>query len=158
MNAIFICKSQFSCSVETLFDFHESSSGFETLVTGAKGVKVLQKPGSIQKGEIAIFKITLFPGISVIWEAHHTDYEKNKFFEDTQKKGPFRFFRHRHLFFPKENESILEDRIEFDFPVLALSKYPIQLQLRAQFLERHKLTANFLKGKWTNLHCGLSEQ
>jgi ligand-binding SRPBCC domain-containing protein len=145
MSAIFICKSIFQCNVETLFHFHESPEGFQTLVGADPNVRVIQKPNSLEVDQKAIIEVQILPFVRVKWEALHVGYQKNVFFEDKQIKGPFLKFQHKHLFFKEsENESILEDRIEFDFPILFISKYFIFQKLKSQFQARHELTAKAL--------------
>ena len=52
------------------------------------------------------------------WIARITDFEWNHHFADTQDKGPFRTFQHRHEFSAEEKDgvpgTIVRDRIEYD--------------------------------------------
>lgn len=144
MKTYFFIRSRFACSREKLFGFHEDPIGFEVLVGLDPGVSVLQKPVNILKGAEAVLKVDIFPGISKEWVSRHTDYKKNEVFEDTQIRGPFKKFIHQHLFFEDGENSILEDRIEFEFFLLGISKYFIYMKLKSQFTKRHKATADHL--------------
>jgi len=154
MSIKFVCKSQFACSVEKLFSFHESKEGFDTLVGLEKGVKVLQKPNSLDVGERAILLVELFPFYKVLWIAEHTDYRKNELFQDTQIEGPFKKFVHTHIFLKDGDNSILSDKIELDFYFLLLSKFILLQKLKNQFLNRHRITAEKLNTTYKNLYCG----
>ncbi len=154
MSIKFVCKSQFACTVEKLFSFHESLEGFNTLVGLEKGVKVLQKPNSLQVGERAILVVELLPFYKVLWIAEHTAYRKNELFQDTQIEGPFKKFVHNHIFLKDGDCSILSDEIELDFYFLPISKFIILQKLRKQFLNRHEITAKKLNTTYKNLYCG----
>jgi ligand-binding SRPBCC domain-containing protein len=154
--SVFECKSLFHCSVETLFDFHESPKGFQTLVGQDSSVQVIQAPASIRKGSIAILQVNLFPGIATRWVSEHTVYEKNLKFVDEQRQGPFLYFKHEHRFSSAEhNKSILTDHIEFSFPLLLFSRFFIAGRMNKQFLQRHKSTAEALSIEWKNLGSGI---
>ena len=154
MSIKFVCKSQFACSVEKLFSFHESPEGFDTLVGLEKGVKVLQKPNSLHVGERAILVVELLPFYNVLWIAEHTDYKKNELFQDTQIQGPFKKFVHSHIFLKDGDSSILLDEIELDFYFLPIAKLILLQKLRTQFLNRHEVTAKKLNTTYKNLYCG----
>lgn len=70
----------------------------------------------------------LGPGEEVTWRARHfgvawtmtsriTAYEPAARFVDEQVRGPFRFFRHEHLFAGAPGGTRMTDRIEFAAPV-----------------------------------------
>jgi ligand-binding SRPBCC domain-containing protein len=153
----FICQSEFSVSKETLFSFHASPEGFQTLVGLAKGIEVIDKPSSLRIGETAVMRVPIFPFIKVKWVAKHIAYEKNRLFADTQITGPFIKFEHYHKFQSiDERKSILTDQIEVKFLFWAISKWFVLQMLKKQFLERHKATANFLNCDSKLVFCGYS--
>lgn len=155
MKAIFECKSEFNCSVEKLFSFHEEASGFKTLVGLDKNVRVIQAPNNIQVGSVAILEVEILPLIKKKWIAKHTGYEKNKFFIDEQEEGPFLFFRHQHKFESNQEKSILTDSIEFEFYISYFSRFFVAEKLKSQFKKRHEATAKFLNCNYTLLNIGL---
>lgn len=152
---IFLCRSEFSTTVDRLFQFHESPEGFDSLVGAIPGIKVIKKPNSLLPGEVAILKVSILPGIYVKWIAEHVDYKKNSYFVDIQKKGPFLFFKHYHRFLEgeKPNSSILEDKIEFKVIGEPISHWFVQRILTQQFQARHKKTAESLQVTYQNLIC-----
>lgn len=152
----FVYASKFLCSRQVLFDFHEQPIGFQTLVGAAPGVKVLEPPPSLEVGSMAKMLVPVLPLVwSAVWVAEHTAYKKNEFFEDTQKQGPFRYFRHRHIFLRvTDSECILRDEIELDFFFLVVSKWFILPFLLAQFKARHKATAKALNTIGEKLQAG----
>lgn len=154
---IFKYSSEFLVSKENLFAFHESEIGFNSLVGGDKNIEVLQKPSSLQVGEIAILRVPILPFLKWKWISKHTAYSKNEFFEDTQIQGPFPKFIHRHMFFEgkeNKNSSILSDEIQIDFYFFFLSKWILLPMLKGMFSKRHKITAEALHTKHKLLFCG----
>ncbi|MGV3666970.1 MAG: SRPBCC family protein [Leptospira bouyouniensis] len=150
-------QSQFPIRKEELFRFHEEPIGFSTLMGANKRIQIIQKPNSLAVGEIAIFKIPIFPFISIQWIAKHTKYEKNILFQDNQEKGPFIKFLHTHRFLDVEgnsNESILSDEIEVNFYFWPISKFFIYPMLYFMFKKRHQLTANYFSIKHKLIFSG----
>ncbi|GBF49198.1 hypothetical protein LPTSP4_07080 [Leptospira ryugenii] len=153
----FICKSEFFTSAKNLFAFHESPEGFTSLVAAVGGVDVLQRPISLQIGEVAILRVPVFPGIKLKWIAKHTAYESGKLFEDTQVKGPFLRFVHRHIMRDLPNgHSILEDRIDLQAPFWFVSRFIVLPILKRQFTQRHRITAQALDCPHHLMFCGYS--
>lgn len=155
----FIYRSKFPLSKETLFNFHESPIGFETLVGGAKGIKVIKPPRSLQVGEEVILKVTILPFWKKIWIAKHTTYNKNNFFQDDQIKGPFLKFQHTHHFIDDKQDkgfSILSDEVQINYylwPISRIFLFPI---LFLMFRKRHKLTAKYFGVKESLILCRYS--
>ncbi|MBL0955288.1 MAG: hypothetical protein IBJ01_11020 [Leptospira sp.] len=153
----FIFQSKFQVPIERLFQFHEDPIGFETLMKTNRGIRVIQKPGSIKVGETAILKVPIFPFIYTEWIAKHTKYEKNSLFQDNQEKGPFLKFLHTHRFIKvNENESILSDEIEIDFYLWPISRFFIYPMLYFMFKKRHNLTAKYFSVKPNLIFSGYS--
>ena len=66
-------------------------------------------------------------GEFVTWRARHfgrtwtmtsviTEWERPRRFVDEQHQGPFKSFRHEHLFTPVENGTLMIDHVEFTAP------------------------------------------
>ncbi|MDF3818821.1 hypothetical protein P3G55_02855 [Leptospira sp. 96542] len=153
----FICQSRFSISREVLFSFHESELGFNTLVTNDTNVELIQKPKTLEIGEMAIIRVKIFPGFKPVWKSKHTGYQKNEFFEDTQIEGPFLKFIHKHKFLSNSDPnfpSILSDEIEYEFYPIPFSNWVILQMLSRMFLKRHDLTGKTLFAKQELIFCG----
>ena len=155
MKAIFECRSFFPVNVERLFQFHEDKVGFDTLVGLDKNVKVIQRPENILVGAIAIMEIKIAPFVKQKWIAEHIEYQKNKLFVDKQIEGPFKSFIHYHQFESREDGSVLNDHIEFEFYFNFISKYFVSQKIKDNFTERHMATAKYLNVKSRLEYCGL---
>lgn len=128
-----------------LFDYHERPSTLKRLTPPWINAKVLKEPRCIQNGEKAMLKIKKY-GFSFLWEAEHTKYHKNHFFQDNLIKGPFKEWMHKHYFITHEKNSFLRDCIEYKlyaerfFGIIA--KPLVKKELNRMFNYRHAVTAN----------------
>ena len=112
----FINEGTFSTSVEELFAWHERPGAFDRLNPAWRPVRVLQKPNSITDGARAKIQIPLGP-VGIPWLLEHSGYRKNVSFVDTQISGPFRSWKHQHLFSSTApSTSHLRDEIRFELP------------------------------------------
>ncbi|MCW7471172.1 SRPBCC family protein [Leptospira kanakyensis] len=155
----FVYRSSFPISKELLFQFHEKPIGFQTLVGGQKGVKIIKAPKSIQIGEEVILEMKILPFWKSVWIAKHISYSKNNYFQDLQEKGPFKKFQHLHLFLDDAegiNSSILSDEIQIDFFLWPISKYFLYPILYFIFKKRHGITAKHFGVKEKLIFCRYS--
>jgi len=56
-------------------------------------------------------------GIPIHWQSLITSYEREKYFVDTQTKGPFEKWVHTHKFIPLFGGTLLEDEIVYKIPL-----------------------------------------
>jgi len=140
--------SWIAAPVETVFAFHEQPNALERLTPPWSKLQVLERTGGIKTGASVRLRIPFGP-FGVEWLAVHTAYEHNRFFEDVQKRGPFRIWRHRHEFAEADDGTFLTDRIEFSLPLAPVSDWlagwVVRIQLRLMFAYRHGVTANACK-------------
>lgn len=153
----FIYRSSFPIKKKELFQFHEDPIGFQTLVSGATGVKVLKAPKSLQVGEEVILEINIFPFWKKIWVAKHISYKKNEFFIDNQEKGPFLKFEHTHRFLDgADGGCILSEEIQIHFYFWTISRVFLLPILFLMFHKRHTLTGKHFGVKPKLIFCGYS--
>jgi ligand-binding SRPBCC domain-containing protein len=89
-----------------------------------------------QSGERAVDGVTaglIGLGEFVTWRARHfgiawtmtstiTEWDRPRRFVDEQRNGPFKSFRHEHLFEPAEHGTQLLDHVEFEAPLGILGR------------------------------------
>lgn len=102
-----------------------------------------------ESGEQAVDGVTaglIGLGEFVTWRARHfgitwtmtstiTEWDRPHRFVDEQRKGPFKSFRHEHVFEPHEHGTQLIDHVEFEAPLGVLGRVAERLVL-ARYL-RH---------------------
>jgi ligand-binding SRPBCC domain-containing protein len=139
----FVYSSLIQAPVERVFAFHEQPDALERLTPPWQPVEVLRREGGIADGAVVELRLRFGP-LARRWVALHMAYERNHFFEDVQKEGPFRYWRHRHEMTPEGGATRLTDRIEFSLPGGPLVDWAIgwlaRRQLTRLFRYRHEVT------------------
>ena len=90
--------------------------------------------GVIGLGEFVTWRARHF-GITWTMTSTITEWDRPRRFVDEQRKGPFRSFRHEHVFEPVEHGTRLMDHVEFEAPFRVLGRAVERLVL-ARYL-RH---------------------
>lgn len=140
----FVKESVIRAAPERVFAFHELPDALARLTPRWERARVLSPARSLRVGERAVVRTRLFGLLPVDWVAEHTAYDPPRMFEDVQLSGPFKSWRHRHLFEPHGNGSLLRDEIEFEPPLGALGRLAAPVfvlpRLRRLFDYRHEVT------------------
>ena len=77
--------------------------------------------GLIEIGETVTWKGKHF-GINLKHQSIITEMDFPKYFIDEQLKGHFKSFKHQHIFYQKENQTIMIDILEYKTPYLFIGK------------------------------------
>lgn len=146
----FVKESLIHAAPERVFAFHELPDALERLTPPWESAKVVQAALISEVGSRAIIETAIFGFLNLRWVAEHTAYDPPHMFEDIQRKGPFRSWRHRHLIAAHEHGAILRDEIDYQPPLWLLGKVAASLlidpRLRKLFEYRHHVTRNWCEG------------
>lgn len=113
---LFKKKSHVPAPVDALFAWHEQPGALERLSPPWDAPEVIRHTGGIRPGAEVFLRMKA-GSIPYQWQARHETYERNRFFEDVQVRGPFAVWRHSHRFFAQGNcTTAYEDRIEYALP------------------------------------------
>jgi hypothetical protein len=141
---VFLKESFIRSTPERVFGFHEQPDALLLLIPPWEKAVVIQSAAISKVGSRAIIETKVLGPIAVRWIAEHSAYDPPHFFEDVQVKGPFRFWRHRHLVQAREDGAVLRDEIEYEPPLgfigRMLSGPFIENRLRRLFDYRHEVT------------------
>jgi ligand-binding SRPBCC domain-containing protein len=140
----FIKESVIKATPERVFAFHELPDVMTRLLPPWESSRIIEAAPSLQVGSRATIDTKLFGLLTVRWEALHTAYDPPRMFEDTQVKGPFRSWRHRHIVEPHREGALLRDEIEYEPPLGLLGRWGAPLlivpRLQRLFDYRHEVT------------------
>lgn len=144
--SIFIKKTRIQAPIEDVFAWHERSGAIERLSPPWDNIRLISQSDGIRPGSEVRLTISPLGPLPIIWTARHTQYEKNRFFQDIQEKGPFSKWIHTHRFVPDgDNACFLEDHIEYTLPFhpasTMLFKERLKTRLDKIFTYRHNITA-----------------
>lgn len=150
MTHSFVAQSIIEAPVADVFAFHERSDAFELLLPPwALGV-VVRPPMSLHVGTTVQMYVGVWP-LRTLIEAEHVAFERNAYFEDVMRRGPFAHWHHRHLFEPHPRGCRLTDAVEYALPVGPLGRTanaPLMRPfLRRMFTYRHRVTRRHVTGE-----------
>ena len=132
---------------EAIAAFHADPRVLEWLSPPAKKVRIVERPATIGSGARIVLEAAPF-GVRVTWVSRIEAWEPPFRFVDVQEKGPFRRWRHEHLF----EEGALVDRVDYEVPLALAGGRLVDLafvrpDLRRMFRFRHQATAQRLLGR-----------
>jgi ligand-binding SRPBCC domain-containing protein len=146
----FVKESLIRASAQRVFAFHEQPQVLELLLPPWEKARVIQRAKISEIGSRAIIETQIFGPFTVQWIAEHTVYDPPNVFEDTQIKGPFRSWRHRHVVEHDRNGAMLRDQIDYEPPFGFVGRFLapllIERRLRRLFDYRHQVTREWCEG------------
>ncbi|NOY68749.1 MAG: TIGR01777 family protein [Deltaproteobacteria bacterium] len=129
--AEFIRKAEIAAPIEEVFAWHARPGAISRLSPPWDPLRLISVTNGIHPGSRVAMELRAGP-IPFIWEALHTRYEKNVFFEDIQVRGPFSSWTHVHSFEKSDlGNTILEDRISYTLPF-----HPVGASLLNGFVQK----------------------
>jgi ligand-binding SRPBCC domain-containing protein len=141
---MFVKESIIQATQERVFAFHELPDALRRLTPPWEHARILEHAPSLHTGARTIIETRLLGIVPVRWVAEHTLYDPPRAFEDVQRSGPFRSWRHRHLIEPHGDGAVLRDEIEYEPPLGPLGRLMspllVEPRLRKLFDYRHSVT------------------
>ncbi|RAP23966.1 TIGR01777 family protein [Candidatus Marinamargulisbacteria bacterium SCGC AG-343-K17] len=105
---------------EFIYDWHTREGAFERLTPPWENVEMLGFDGAFEHRSVHL-KVKRF-GVPLYWTSHHKEVIPGRQFVDEQVKGPFKYWRHAHVFQPlADDRTKLMDDIEFKLPLSLIS-------------------------------------
>lgn len=140
----FVKESLIRAAPERVFAFHELPDALARLTPARDRARIIEQARSLRVGERALVRVRVMGLVTVDFVAEHTIYDPPRMFEDVQRKGPFKRWRHRHIVEPHAEGAILRDEIEYEALAGRLgeifSKFLVERRLRRLFDYRHEVT------------------
>lgn len=104
-------------SVEETFAFFSDAMNLEAITPGFLQFKILTpSPIHLQPGTLIDYRLKLL-GVPFYWQTRIDTFEPNVRFSDTQLRGPYRRWYHRHEFAPIEGGTLMTDHVEYELPL-----------------------------------------
>jgi ligand-binding SRPBCC domain-containing protein len=103
-------------SRDKVLEFHLRPAGLAILTPPPAIVRIHKSPNVLREGDVLVFTLWLGP-VPVYWESVFPEVS-NSGFVDTQGKGPFRAWEHRHTFVEiSDNATEVIDVVEASLPL-----------------------------------------
>ncbi len=144
-------QTRIAASPERVFAFHERDDALASLTPPWEKARIVSKTPGLEVGTRAVVEVFVGP-LKTTLIAEHTQYEKNRMFQDRQVKGPFASWLHTHSMEPDGSGGcILIDRIEYELPLGALGQLfggpMVRKKLQRMFDYRHEVTKKACESK-----------
>jgi uncharacterized protein (TIGR01777 family) len=147
MGETFVRLARIEATAKDVYVWHQRPGAVQRLTPPWVRVDVLTAPVGLQDGAKAVLRVHMAPW-RFQWELEHMDCVPDHEFTDVQIRGPFRVWRHRHVFEDDGTAVFVEDRVEYEAPFgrigHALAGTWIRAQLERLFLYRHRVLARDL--------------
>lgn len=102
--------------IDEVFDFFTKAENLNKIIPPDLHFEMITKlPISIKKGTVIDYKIKI-AGIPFKWKTEITEWNPPYSFEDTQVKGPYKIWIHKHKFESKNGFTLMTDIINYLSP------------------------------------------
>jgi len=98
-----------------VFSFFADAKNLETITPPFLRFKVLTPNVTMRQGARIDYRLRL-RGLPFNWQSEITAWEPNVRFRDEQRRGPYRYWRHVHLFRESAGGTLVEDGVEYEVP------------------------------------------
>jgi ligand-binding SRPBCC domain-containing protein len=102
-------------SLDSVFAFFSNATHLQTITPPALDFRVLTPAVEMQQGARLDYRLKL-RGVPFRWQSEITAWEPGVRFRDEQRRGPYKYWKHLHLFQANGNGTIVEDAIDYDVP------------------------------------------
>lgn len=142
-----VFESLMPAPVEEVFSFHERPDAIWLLTPWWSGARVARAAPDLQPGRRPVLRLGVRP-LSIDWEALHEEYDPPHSFVESQVRGPFRHWRHRHRVLAADGGARLRDEIDYELPggiFEPVLNIPLRLFLGRLFAYRHAVTRRYVQ-------------
>lgn len=104
-------------ALKKAWDFFSNPKNLATITPDELSFTILSGADSdVHEGQIIQYKVKPFPFYSVTWVTEITYLEKEKYFVDEQRYGPYEFWHHKHFFKSVPNGVEMIDIVDYKVP------------------------------------------
>ena len=130
-------------TIEECWQFFSSPKNLKVITPAYMGFNIIDvEETSMYPGQIIKYNVTPLFGINMKWVTEISHAERNKFFVDEQRFGPYKFWHHKHIFKVIDGGvkviDILDYALPFGFLGVLFHPYLIKPKLDEIFNYREK--------------------
>jgi ligand-binding SRPBCC domain-containing protein len=108
-------RSWYPAPLDVVFGFFADPKNLEAITPPFLRFKVLTPEVDMGPGARLDYRLRL-RGVPLRWQTEITVWEPNVRFRDEQRRGPYRYWRHVHLFRADRGGTLVEDGVDYDVP------------------------------------------
>lgn len=128
--------------IEEVWNFFSNPNNLAVLTPPEFKLQFIGEPSSrMFTGQRIAYVMSLLPGFRIRWEGEITEVIQRQRFIDEQRKGPYAFWRHQHLFYEKEDGTEIHDSLEYSLPfgmIGAVGQPFVKRKMNAMFTYRNE--------------------
>jgi ligand-binding SRPBCC domain-containing protein len=141
---VFKSKQVLPVKIKDAWNFFSNPYNLKEITPQWLNFKVLNEvPQSMEKGLVIKYKVTPLLGIPLKWITEISEVNKPFSFTDEQKKGPYKLWRHKHIFKEAEGGTEMSDIVEYAIPVeitaALINKYIVSKKVKEIFVYRKNI-------------------
>lgn len=107
-----------NASIEECWTFFSSPRNLQKMTPLTMGFEITDFDGqNMYPGQIIQYKVSPLLGIKLTWVTEITIVEKNRYFIDVQRFGPYTLWHHKHFFEASENGVMMTDLVHYALPL-----------------------------------------
>ncbi|QAA80899.1 hypothetical protein EI546_03770 [Aequorivita sp. H23M31] len=136
---------QLNCDLDTAWNFFSSPFNLSKITPKEMNfvVKSEIKEDEIYEGMEIAYTVSPVLNIPMKWKTIITEVSYKKSFTDFQKKGPYKYWNHQHVFRPNEGGVLMMDTVDYELPLGFLGRIAhkifVKKKLNSIFDYRYKV-------------------
>jgi ligand-binding SRPBCC domain-containing protein len=99
--------------IDTVFSFFSDARNLQRITPPFLNFRLLSSPSEMRKGARIDYRLRL-RGVPFKWQSEITAWEPGVRFRDEQRRGPYRYWKHVHLFTADDEGTVVEDGVDYD--------------------------------------------
>ncbi|MCB0700889.1 MAG: SRPBCC family protein [Chitinophagales bacterium] len=123
--------------LEDVWKFFSTPNNLQKITPDNMTFTITSPPydGQVYNGQIITYKVAPILGIPLNWVTEIKDVVPLHLFVDEQKKGPYKIWRHKHIFTKSGNGVLMQDFVEYKPPMGILGDLANMLFIKRQLKE-----------------------
>lgn len=142
-------------SIENAWNFFSNPNNLKEITPSNLGFKIVSKHhgSNMYAGQIIEYKVKPILGIPLYWMTEISHVEKNQYFVDEQRYGPYSLWHHQHHFNSIEGGVEMTDIVHYKLPLWILGDIANCILVKAQLRKIFNYRFNAVEekfGSWSN--------
>ncbi|MDY7110365.1 MAG: SRPBCC family protein [Planctomycetota bacterium] len=110
------CEQRLPAPRDEVFPFFAEAGNLETITPPHLRFRIVTPlPIRMEEGALIDYRLTL-RGLPLRWRSEITAWAPPERFTDEQRRGPYRFWIHEHIFEEDGDGTLVKDRVRYDVP------------------------------------------
>ncbi|WKK64611.1 SRPBCC family protein [Lutimonas zeaxanthinifaciens] len=115
-------KLQLPIDLDEAWNFFSDPSNLKEITPDYMGFHIISELDPLMyPGQIISYKVSPLLGINLNWVTEITHVERQKFFVDEQRVGPYKIWHHKHFFKKISNGVEMTDEVHYRLPLPLLA-------------------------------------